>query len=72
MKSKDEWTEVDNLLYEAHLVNTEVNGLDISKENKESAKRKIVRIYNRIKAIDPHMYNVLQEERKESFIISQD
>ena len=68
---KDGRTEVDHLLYEAHLINTNSKGTDVMPEEKATAKRKIKRIYNKIKSIDPFMYNILQEEDKATVLIEE-
>jgi len=59
--NKNGWSEVDHLLYEAHMINTDVNGIDVTKEAKNIAKDKIKNIYDKIKSLDPLMYDILIE-----------
>ena len=59
--NKKGWSEVDHLLYEAHTINLDVTGVDVTKEEKALAKNKIKKIYDKIKSVDPLMYDILIE-----------
>ena len=51
--------EVDRLLEEANKIMMEVQHIDVTPEEKSSAKAKCMALYNQIKLLDPYTYDLL-------------
>ena len=54
--------KVDEILKKSHIVINEATGIDISKTQKEAAKRESRKILKELKEIDLEVYNIVKEE----------
>tara|TARA_R110001632_G_scaffold102278_4_gene210468 strand:+ start:4626 stop:4817 length:192 start_codon:yes stop_codon:yes gene_type:complete len=54
--------KVDEILKKSHLIINEATGIDISKTQKEAAKRESRKILKELKEIDLEVYNIVKEE----------
>ena len=54
--------KVDEILKKSHIVINEATGIDISKTQKEAAKRESRKILRELKDISPEIYNIVKEE----------
>jgi hypothetical protein len=54
--------KVDEILKKSHLVINDSTGIDISKTQKEAAKRESRKILRELKEVDPSIYNIVKEE----------
>lgn len=54
--------KVDEILKKSHLVINDSTGIDISKTQKEAAKRESRKILRELKEVDLSIYNIVKEE----------
>jgi hypothetical protein len=59
MTKKD---KIDNILKKSHLIINDATGIDISKTQKEAAKRESRKILRELKEVDIVIYNIVKEE----------
>lgn len=54
--------KVDEILKKSHIVINEATGIDISKTQKEAAKRESRKILRELKELDLEVYNIVKQE----------
>jgi len=59
---KEKKRKVDDILKKSHLVINDSSGIDISRTQKEAAKRESRKILRELKDISPEIYNIVKEE----------